>query len=282
MLSDVTAAQVRHFREVRAMSRTDLAARCAALGWPALTHGALGHIETGRRGPDGVRRREVTVDEIVILAAALGVPPISLIVPVGHAADVEILPGLTVPVGDALLWIGGDVDRLPGVGGQVDEATLALMSAVRDHGAVVLNLEAAAERFGGWTQLAELVTPAGIAEAHAAVAEAGAARRAAKDDLAREIGEQATIEAHSRSRAARRVPHRPLDDSDRSARRLAAAEEELAAAQDREQDVRQAAKDVTIIRRLRREMRAAVDVLPALPAGLEWIDEEVSDASVVE
>lgn len=73
MLSDMVAEQVRRLREERGMRRLDLAEKCAALGWPALTEGALGNIETGRRGEDGQRRREVTVDELFVLAEALDV-----------------------------------------------------------------------------------------------------------------------------------------------------------------------------------------------------------------
>lgn len=108
MLSDVVADQVRHYRDAREMRRVDLAIRCSELGWPALTEGALFNLETGRRNAAGIRRREVTADEIMVLAAALDVPPVTLMLPIGESAAVEILPGRTVPVAEAADWISGE------------------------------------------------------------------------------------------------------------------------------------------------------------------------------
>lgn len=90
MLSDDVAAQVIRLRKAANLSREQLAARCADRGWPALTYGAIGSIETGRPR-DGRRTREVTVDELVTLAAALDVSPSSLLFPL-HRED-ELDPG---------------------------------------------------------------------------------------------------------------------------------------------------------------------------------------------
>ena len=93
MLSDVVAEQVKRYRERRGMSRADLAHRCRTLGMPTLTEPSLGNIETGRPGKDGKRRRAITVDEVMVLADALSVPPMLLLVPLGYASEVELLPG---------------------------------------------------------------------------------------------------------------------------------------------------------------------------------------------
>jgi transcriptional regulator with XRE-family HTH domain len=65
MLSDVVAERIKRYREQRGMRRSDLASRCAELGWPALTESAIGNVETGRRGEDGTRRRLVAIDKPV-------------------------------------------------------------------------------------------------------------------------------------------------------------------------------------------------------------------------
>jgi transcriptional regulator with XRE-family HTH domain len=108
VLSDVVADQVVRLRRQRGMTREELAERCIGLGAAGLTTAALGNIETGRRGKDGLRRREVTVDELTTLARALGVPPLLLVLPVGHSAEVEVTPGATVPTWSAAQWFSGE------------------------------------------------------------------------------------------------------------------------------------------------------------------------------
>lgn len=132
MLSDVVGEQVRRFREARNLRRIDLAERCADLGWPALTHGALGHLETGRRDEAGVRRREVTIDEVVILATALDVPPIALILPAGQVADIEITPGRWELIHEADAWLTA---AWPGLTYRSDEyrAAAAPIRRLRDY-----------------------------------------------------------------------------------------------------------------------------------------------------
>ena len=129
MLSDVAAAQVARLRKTAGLTREQLAARCADLGWPALTVGVVGSIETGRPDETGRRRREVTVDELAILAAALNVPPLQLIYPLGAQRVVEMLPGRITDVWVAYRWAYGDLTRVGGHhrdwwGGRTDELDL--------------------------------------------------------------------------------------------------------------------------------------------------------------
>ncbi|GAA2407327.1 hypothetical protein GCM10010420_39260 [Streptomyces glaucosporus] len=92
-LSDVVAAEVRKHRERLGMTREDLAARCAAIGYPELSYAAITNIETGRKHKEtGKRRREVTVDELMVLGYALAVPPLLLAFPVGTLDDVPVPP----------------------------------------------------------------------------------------------------------------------------------------------------------------------------------------------
>jgi hypothetical protein len=76
----------------------------------------ISNIESGRRKADGKRRREVSVDELVLVAYVLGVPPIHLLVPdEGSEAPVEVAPGARVDEPNLMLrWIRGD-QTLPGV-----------------------------------------------------------------------------------------------------------------------------------------------------------------------
>jgi transcriptional regulator with XRE-family HTH domain len=73
--SDVIADQLRKHRARLGLTREQLAEECARLGADHLTFAALTNIETGRRDrTTGRRRREVTVDELEVLAHALAVP----------------------------------------------------------------------------------------------------------------------------------------------------------------------------------------------------------------
>jgi hypothetical protein len=93
-------------RKRRFQGRTKFAERCAEIGGPPLSLASLTNIESGRPGADGERRRDITVDELFVLAEALGVSPLSLLFPedVGPAGMVEVLPGQTVTLSAAMNW----------------------------------------------------------------------------------------------------------------------------------------------------------------------------------
>lgn len=74
--SDLVAAKARTARKALGWSGQQLADRCAETGAPELTAAVVANIETGRRDrKTGQRRREVTVEELLALARALGVSP---------------------------------------------------------------------------------------------------------------------------------------------------------------------------------------------------------------
>jgi transcriptional regulator with XRE-family HTH domain len=120
-VSDVVAERVREVRKRQGLTARALAERCAAAGTPGLTAQALSNIESGRRGADDRRRRDVTVDELFALAAALNVAPVHLLVPpkgpTGKASDEErlynVTPGKAVRREDVRRWVRG-FDPLPG------------------------------------------------------------------------------------------------------------------------------------------------------------------------
>lgn len=108
LLSDVAATRIGQLRDEQKLSYPKLAQRCAELGAPQLTAAALSNIETGRRDGDGKRRREITIDELVVIARALDVAPALLMAPIGYEDTVEVLPGRTVAVLEAYEWLVGE------------------------------------------------------------------------------------------------------------------------------------------------------------------------------
>lgn len=83
-ISDVIADQIRALRKRKGLSREEIAAAARDAGAPeSFTATALGNIETGRRDAQGRRRRDVSVDELLWLAAAAELPPLALL---GEAA----------------------------------------------------------------------------------------------------------------------------------------------------------------------------------------------------
>ena len=59
------------------------------------------------------RRAHVSVAELLVLAAALEVPPLALMLPVGTAETAEILPGLERGTWEAAKWVTGE-EMFPG------------------------------------------------------------------------------------------------------------------------------------------------------------------------
>lgn len=84
-------------RKALRISAQRLADRCAELGMPDITRAVIAKLEFGRR-------QSVSTAELAVLAAALGIPPIVLLFPVGAAASVEYLPGKTAAPWNAARW----------------------------------------------------------------------------------------------------------------------------------------------------------------------------------
>ncbi|MEU7163163.1 hypothetical protein AB0A70_00685 [Streptomyces morookaense] len=117
--SDVVAEQVRRHRERLGLSREQLAAECARLGAPELTYAALVSIELGRRDKAGKRRREVSVDELLVLGLALAVPPLLLALPLGTDGTVPTVPTAD-PRAPYTVWKWVTGEETPTLGGPVD------------------------------------------------------------------------------------------------------------------------------------------------------------------
>ncbi|MFF6956203.1 helix-turn-helix domain-containing protein [Streptomyces sp. NPDC008317] len=116
-VSDVVVLRLKEARLRRGWSAQQLAEECAKHGASKFTKSVISNIESGRPGPDGRRRRELTVDEVMTLAYVLDVAPMHLLgLPEGDnaALGVQITPDCLVTDREALLlWIRGD-RALPG------------------------------------------------------------------------------------------------------------------------------------------------------------------------
>ncbi|OBC02686.1 helix-turn-helix domain-containing protein [Gordonia sp. 852002-50395_SCH5434458] len=88
-------------RATRGMTVAELAERVSALGRP-LTRQAVSEIEAGRR--------RVDVDDLVVLAVALGVSPSTLLMPRADYHDdvVAVTCGGRLPAEDVWRWIVAD------------------------------------------------------------------------------------------------------------------------------------------------------------------------------
>lgn len=96
---------VRGRRKALNLTAAGLAKRTAELGYP-VSRVAIGKIENGHR------EGKFDLAELVVLAAALGIPPVMLIYPDLPHGSVEVLPGLERYATDALEWFVGDSPRL--------------------------------------------------------------------------------------------------------------------------------------------------------------------------
>ncbi|MFD9687313.1 helix-turn-helix domain-containing protein [Kitasatospora sp. NPDC059088] len=110
-VSDAVALRVKEARNRRGWTMKQLAAACHDAGATKLTPPVLANIETGRRDANGVRRRELSIDEVVALAVALDISPIHLLGLPDEAApgtQLQLTPELAISDGELLMeWFGG-------------------------------------------------------------------------------------------------------------------------------------------------------------------------------
>ena len=94
------ARRVREVRTARGWSAQELARRCAGLGLPALDRSTIANIESGRR-------QRVGVDELLVLALALGVAPVHLLVPLDEQWY-ALTPDRVTGTGRVREWLRGN------------------------------------------------------------------------------------------------------------------------------------------------------------------------------
>jgi transcriptional regulator with XRE-family HTH domain len=100
----IVAREIRRRRDQRGFTAQDLAARIAKDGGK-LSRQAISKIENGDRG--------VSIQELLLLGKALGVPPALLLFPLGREATVEVLPGHDAATWQVWRWFAG-LDVFPG------------------------------------------------------------------------------------------------------------------------------------------------------------------------
>ena len=116
--SDLVAQRIKHARTQHAWTAKDLAERCADLGAPEISAAVIANIETGRRDDDGNRRRDVSIDEVLILALALEVPPAFLFVPLNGHDELQVTPTRSMGAFTAAAWVDGADDAIRSLSGQ--------------------------------------------------------------------------------------------------------------------------------------------------------------------
>lgn len=82
------------------MSAQQLSNRCAELGYP-IPRSTITNLEIGRK-------ESVSLQEVVVLAKALDIPPLQLVYPLGRDRTIEVLPGTTIPTQLAAEWFTGE------------------------------------------------------------------------------------------------------------------------------------------------------------------------------
>jgi transcriptional regulator with XRE-family HTH domain len=100
-MTAVVAREVRRHRDRRRLSAQQLADRTADFGMP-VPRNVLANLESGRRDT-------ISVAEVLVLAAVLGVSPMELICPVGYDTEIEILPGRKMDPQQASRWVDGEL-----------------------------------------------------------------------------------------------------------------------------------------------------------------------------
>lgn len=144
----MVAESLKKLREARGLTGEGLARLCAENGAPEITRAVIANIETGRPGKEGRRRREVTVDELLVFAYVLDVPPVLLMVPLDAANRLQITANVDMDVLTAASWATGD-DGVTGL--YRNEALLPANGRRRQNAiplALLLRIAAALRRAG--------------------------------------------------------------------------------------------------------------------------------------
>ena len=100
--SGMAGRRIREARQQLGMTVRELAGECAKLGAPQLTTSVITNLETRRKAT-----RDISVDELLAIARALGVRPLQLMVPLEAGERLGVAGGeLDAP--EAIAWIAGD------------------------------------------------------------------------------------------------------------------------------------------------------------------------------
>lgn len=118
---------MRDSRKAAGLTMAEVAQGCADRGLPEFTEHSMKNLESGRKA-------SITVADVVVLADVLGVPPVTLLFPLGSSATVELLPGREVSTWDAVAWFTGESPLgEPALEGSVRD----VLDVFRQHGDLV-------------------------------------------------------------------------------------------------------------------------------------------------
>lgn len=104
-LTKSVVAQISSYRKKRGLSYRQLADKCTELGYPTLRT-TLANLEAHKR-------KSLTLHELIVLSAALDVPPVQLMFPGIPDGEIQILPNKKQNAWEALQWFTGET-RPPG------------------------------------------------------------------------------------------------------------------------------------------------------------------------
>ena len=137
-LTDITGQEIKKYRQLQGLTADELAQRVTKAGL-RYTRDQLINLEREKG-----RRTSVSVGEVLVFAAVLGVPPAFLITPVGGSQTVEYLKGRTADPWNAFRWFhGGDGGGLlDGADSEIfasqDSDVFAMLNAYNNHDAAVV------------------------------------------------------------------------------------------------------------------------------------------------
>lgn len=92
-------ARIRTLRDVAGLSAQKLSDRCEDFGFP-IPRSTIANIESGRK-------EAIPLHEIVVLAAALGTSPTSMLFPLDEPVLVPVLPGISLDPFEGWAWFAG-------------------------------------------------------------------------------------------------------------------------------------------------------------------------------
>ncbi|MEE1763645.1 helix-turn-helix domain-containing protein [Streptomyces sp. SP18BB07] len=121
------AQEMREARKAAGLTMGEVAQGCADRGLTEITEQSVKNLESGRKA-------SMTIADFVVLADVLGVPPVTLLFPLGSSDTVEVLPGREVSTWDALAWFTGEtpMDQPAPAGTSRD-----VLDVFRNHGDLV-------------------------------------------------------------------------------------------------------------------------------------------------
>lgn len=111
-------------RKELGLTASALAERTAELGYP-VSRVAIGKIETGHR------EGKLDLAELVVLGAALRIPPVMMVYPDLPDGQVELLPGREKSSVEALAWFTGDTQLADGAVTDPDSFAGTLLKLTR-------------------------------------------------------------------------------------------------------------------------------------------------------